>query len=222
MKTLKGIKSVFVGNAGRRFSLTNKQIISLFDYLFIANERIFMADLKEKYKKEVIPALQKELQISNVMAIPRLSKIVVNMGVKDAISDKKLIEKMTQVIAQITGQKARVNRAKKSIATFKLRQGDAIGISAILRGKRMFDFLDKLINVVLPRIKDFRGVKTTSFDGSGNYALGFSEYAVFPEIDLGTIDRMQGLEVIIVMSTKTREEGLALLKAFGMPFEKKS
>lgn len=181
---------------------------------------IDMANLQEKYKKEVIPQLQKDLNVSNVMALPRIVKIVVNMGVKDAISDKKLIDKMSKVMATITGQKARINKAKKSIATFKLRQGDPVGVSVTLRGSRMYNFLDKLISVVLPRIKDFRGVKVTSFDGKGNFALGFSEYAVFPEIDLGTVDRMQGLEIIVVMTAKTDEEGLALLKAFGMPFQK--
>lgn len=179
-----------------------------------------MADLQKKYKEELVKNLGKELSLSNVMAVPSVVKIVVNMGVKDATSDKKLIEKMSQVMAQITGQKARIARAKKSIATFKLRQGDPIGVTVTLRDKRMYAFLDKLISVVLPRIKDFRGVKSTSFDGRGNYALGFDEYAVFPEIDLGTVDRMQGVEVIIVTTAKTDKEGYALLNAFGMPFQK--
>ncbi len=179
-----------------------------------------MADLYKKYKEELISQLQKELGVTNVMAIPRLTKIVVNMGVKDATADKKLIDRMGQIVSQITGQKARVARAKKSIATFKLREGDPIGLTVTMRGKRMYSFMDKLISVVLPRIKDFRGVKATSFDGRGNYALGFNEYAVFPEIDLGSVERVQGLEVIIVMSAKTDAEGLALLKAFGMPFQK--
>jgi len=179
-----------------------------------------MADLHKKYKEELISQLQKELGVTNVMAIPRMTKIVVNMGVKDATADKKLIDRMGQIVSQITGQKARVARAKKSIATFKLREGDPIGLTVTMRGKRMYSFMDKLISVVLPRIKDFRGVKATSFDGRGNYALGFNEYAVFPEIDLGSVERVQGLEVIIVMSAKTDAEGLALLKAFGMPFQK--
>jgi len=179
-----------------------------------------MADLHKKYKEELISQLQKELGVTNVMAIPRMTKIVVNMGVKDATADKKLIDRMGQIVSQITGQKARVARAKKSIATFKLREGDPIGLTVTMRGKRMYSFMDKLISVVLPRIKDFRCVKATSFDGRGNYALGFNEYAVFPEIDLGSVERVQGLEVIIVMSAKTDAEGLALLKAFGMPFQK--
>lgn len=179
-----------------------------------------MANLYEKYKKEIVPELQKQLQIKNQMAVPQVKKIVVNMGVKDATSDKKLVDKMAQVVAQITGQKPKISRAKKSIATFKLRQGDPIGVTVTLRGKRMYEFLDKLISIVLPRLKDFRGISTESFDAHGNYALGFIEYAVFPEIDLGTVDRMQGLEVIIVSSSKNKEEGFGLLKAFGMPFKK--
>lgn len=179
-----------------------------------------MANLYEKYKKEIVPELQKQLQIKNQMAVPQVKKIVVNMGVKDATSDKKLVDKMAQVVAQITGQKPKISRAKKSIATFKLRQGDPIGVTVTLRGKRMHEFLDRLISIVLPRLKDFRGISTESFDAHGNYALGFIEYAVFPEIDLGTVDRMQGLEVIIVSSSKNKEEGFSLLKAFGMPFKK--
>lgn len=179
-----------------------------------------MSNLYEKYKKEIVPELQKQLQIKNQMAVPQVKKIVVNMGVKDATSDKKLVDKMAQVVAQITGQKPKISRAKKSIATFKLRQGDPIGVTVTLRGKRMYEFLDRLISIVLPRLKDFRGISTESFDAHGNYALGFIEYAVFPEIDLGTVDRMQGLEVIIVSSSKNKEEGFSLLKAFGMPFKK--
>lgn len=180
-----------------------------------------MADLFKKYSEVIIPQLQKDLTISNPMATPRLLKIVLNMGVKDAVSDKKLVDKMAQVMAQISGQKAKITRSKKSIATFKLREGDPIGVTVTLRGKRMYAFFDRLITVVLPRIKDFHGIKANSFDGRGNYALGFSEYSVFPEIDLGTVDRMQGLEIIIVTSAGTNEKGYALLKAFGMPFRKR-
>jgi large subunit ribosomal protein L5 len=179
-----------------------------------------MADLQKKYKEELIPQLQKELNIANRMAVPCLVKIVLNMGVKDAVSDKKLIERMAQVTAQISGQKPKITKAKKSIATFKLRQGDPIGITVTLRGKRMYQFFDRLINIVIPRIKDFHGLKTVSFDKNGNYALGFREYSVFPEIDIGTVDKIQGLEIIIVSTAKNKEQGLALLKAFGMPFKK--
>jgi large subunit ribosomal protein L5 len=180
-----------------------------------------MADLQKKLKEEVIPQLQKELKIANRMAIPRLVKIVLNMGVKDAISDKKLVTHMAEVMAQISGQKPKITKAKKSIATFKLRQGDPIGVTVTLRGKRMYHFFDRLVSIVIPRIKDFHGLKTVSFDKNGNYALGFREYSVFPEIDIGSVDKLQGLEIIIVSTAKDKEQGLALLKAFGMPFQKK-
>ena len=179
-----------------------------------------MVDLHKKYNEEIIANLEKQLNITNIMAVPRLQKIVVNMGIKDATSDKKLVEKMANVLGQITGQKPKIARAKKSIATFKLRQGDPIGVTVTLRGKRMYEFLERLINIVLPRIKDFRGVSRSSFDGRGNYALGFPEYAVFPEIDPNTVDRMQGLEMIFVTTGKDNTEGMALLEAFGMPFQK--
>lgn len=179
-----------------------------------------MTNIQEKYKKEIIGALQKELKIKNSMAVPKLQKIVINMGIKDAVGDKKLVERMGIVVGQISGQKPRVARAKKSIATFKLRQGDPIGVVVTLRGKRMYEFLNRLITVVLPRIKDFRGVSGNSFDGRGNYALGFSEYAVFPEIDPGSVERLQGFEIIFVTSAKNDEEGRALLKALGIPFKK--
>lgn len=179
-----------------------------------------MTQLQTKYNNELVKQLQNELNIDNVMAAPKLTKIVLNMGVKDAVGDKKLVEKMAVVMGQIAGQKPRIAKAKKSIATFKLREGDPIGVSVTLRGKRMYAFMEKLISIVLPRIKDFRGVKSTSFDGRGNYALGFREYAVFPEIDLANVDKMQGLEIIIVTSANKDEEAFALLKAFGMPFQK--
>lgn len=181
---------------------------------------ISMTDLQKKFREEFVVKLQKELNVTNSMAVPRLQKIVLNMGVKDATSDKKLIDRMAQVMTQISGQKPRIARARKSIATFKLREGDPIGITVTLRGKRMYAFLDRLVKIVLPRIRDFRGIKTGSFDGRGNYALGFSEYAVFPEIDSGTVDRIQGLEIIVVTSARTDEGGLALLKVLGMPFQK--
>ena len=178
------------------------------------------ASLQERYTKTIQAELQKNLKIKNPMATPKLTKIVVNMGVKDAVSDKKNIERASQALATITGQKPRVAKAKKSIASFKLRQGDPIGVMVTLRGKRMYDFMEKLITVVLPRIKDFHGVKRTSFDGQGNYTLGFSEYAVFPEIDPATVERVQGLEMVIVTNANTNEEGFALLEALGMPFVK--
>lgn len=179
-----------------------------------------MTALQENYTKTIQPKLQQDLKIKNPMATPRLEKIVVNMGVRDAVSDKKNIERAQEVMAIITGQKPRVARARKSIASFKLREGDPIGVMVTLRGQRMYDFFEKLVNVVLPRLKDFHGVKRTSFDGQGNYTLGFSEYAVFPEIDPATVERVQGLEMVFVTSGQNNQEGLALLEALGMPFEK--
>jgi large subunit ribosomal protein L5 len=179
-----------------------------------------MSQLQKKYKEEIVSQLQKNLDLKNPMSVPRISKIVVNMGVKDAVADKKNIEKMAAIMAQITGQKAKVTKAKKAIATFKLRIGDPIGLVVTLRGERMYDFFDKVVKIVLPRIKDFRGVKRTSFDKTGNYSLGLYEYSVFPEIDPGSVEKLQGMEVVIVTSAKNNQESLALLEAMGMPFTK--
>lgn len=179
-----------------------------------------MSTLEETFQKEIRSKLQGSLGIKNAMAVPKLEKIVVNMGVKDALSDKKNIEWGAVMLGQITGQKAKVTRAKKSIATFKLREGDAIGLVVTLRGKRMYDFFGKLVNVVLPRLKDFRGIRRGSFDKQGNYSLGFTEYTVFPEIDPGKIERVQGLEIVIVTTAKEKNHGFALLEALGMPFMK--
>ncbi len=181
-----------------------------------------MTDLQKKYKEEMIPELQKKLSLKNPMSVPRIAKIVVNMGVKDAVADKKNIEKMAAIMSQITGQKAKVTKAKKAIATFKLRIGDPIGLVVTLRGARMYDFFDKIVKVVLPRIKDFRGVKRTSFDKTGNYTLGLYEYSVFPEIDPGSVEKLQGMEIVIVTSAKTNQESLALLEQMGMPFTKEA
>lgn len=182
-----------------------------------------MSNLQDKFKKEMLLDLQKMLKIGNPMEIPKLSKIVVNAGVKNALSEKKNIERMSSVLSQITGQKPRVAKAKKAISSFKLREGDEIGLMVTLRGKMMYGFLEKLISVVLPRLRDFHGVKKESFDGQGNYALGLSEYTVFPEIDPGKVDISlagQGLEICIVTTAKDNKEGFALLKALGMPFQK--
>jgi large subunit ribosomal protein L5 len=179
-----------------------------------------MSNLQKTYNETLVAKLQKDLQIKNPMAVPKLTKIVVNMGVKDAISDKKNLERMAVAMGQITGQKAKITKAKKAIATFKLRQGDAIGLVVTLRGKRMYDFFERLVAIVLPRIKDFRGVKRTSFDGKGNYALGFHEYSTFPEIDPASVERLQGMEMIFTTTARDDKEGLALIEALGMPFKK--
>lgn len=179
-----------------------------------------MTTFEENFKKEQLPKLKEKLGIKNIFAVPHLSKILVNMGVKDAISDKKNMEKGASLMVKITGQKPKVTKAKKSISTFKLREGEEIGLVVTLRGKRMYDFFEKLTKIVLPRIRDFRGVRTTSFDGRGNYTLGFSESTVFPEIDPSTIDRIQGLEINIVTTAKDDKEGFELLSIMGMPFQK--
>lgn len=170
--------------------------------------------------KKAQELLQKELGIKNSMALPKLSKIVVNMGVRDALIDKKNIEKGMELMMEITGQKPKVTKAKKAIAGFKLRAGEPIGLMVTLRGKRMDGFFRKLVNVVFPRFKDFRGVSKKSFDGNGNYTLGLTETTVFPEIDPGKIDKIQGLEIVIVTTAKNNKEGLTLLSTLGMPFEK--
>lgn len=177
-------------------------------------------DLQTKYKEELSGKLKEELSIKNINAVPKLLKIVVNMGVKDALSDKNNLVKAQEIMAQITGQKPKITQARKSIATFKLREGDKIGLMVTLRGKRMYSFFEKLTKIVLPRLRDFRGVSLKSFDERGNYSLGFSEDTVFPEIDPGKLDRLQGLELTIVTSAKDKKEGEALLRALGMPFQK--
>lgn len=175
---------------------------------------------QDQYQKEVLKKLQEELKIKNIMAVPKLSKIVINMGVKNAVADKKNIEVATKIMELITGQKPKVTSAKKSIASFKLREGDKIGLVVTMRGNRMYDFYGKLVDVVLPRIKDFRGVKKDSFDTRGNYSVGISEFTVFPEVDPGKFDKVQGLQITIATTAKTKEEGVALLRALGMPFQK--
>jgi large subunit ribosomal protein L5 len=179
-----------------------------------------MNKLQEEFKKEIAKKLQAELGIKNTHAVPALSKVVLNMGVKDALADKKNIEKSSEILGQIAGQKPKIMKAKKSIAAFKLREGDQIGLMVTLRGKMMYDFYQKLVTIVFPRIRDFHGVSNKSFDGHGNYTLGFSENTVFPEIDPSKIDRIQGLEVSIVTTARDNKEGMALLKALGMPFRK--
>lgn len=176
--------------------------------------------LKEQYKGELGKKLQEKLKIKNPMALPHLEKIVVNMGVKDAVADKKNIEKMGSALSVITGQKPKVTKAKKAIATFKLRQGDPIGLVVTLRGNRMYGFFDRIVKIVLPRIKDFRGVSRKSFDGHGNYTLGLHEYSVFPEIDPASVEKMQGLEIIFVTTAGDNATGITLLESLGMPFTK--
>ncbi len=179
-----------------------------------------MPRLKDSYRKEVVPALIKELGYRNVMEVPRLEKIVVNVGVGEALQNAKALDHAVQDISTITGQRPIVTRAKKSIAGFKLREGMAIGVKTTQRGNRMYDFLDRLCNVALPRRRDFRGVSPDSFDGRGNYTLGLREQLVWPEIDYDSIDKVRGMEISIVTTAKTDEEGQHLLQLLGMPFSR--
>ncbi len=176
------------------------------------------ARLKEKYLKEIAPALRKEFGYSSPMAVPRLEKIVVNMGVGEATQNVKMLDGAAHQVGQITGQKPIITRAKKSIAAFKLRQNMPIGVCATLRGERMYEFLDRLVNIALPRVRDFRGVSTKSFDGRGNYTLGLRDQLIFPEIDYSKVEKAKGLNVTVVTTAKTDAEALALLRHLGMPF----
>ncbi len=174
--------------------------------------------LKEKYQTEVVPALMQEFQYRSVMQAPRLEKIVLNIGLGEAIQNSKALDAATADLAAIAGQKPVITRARKSIAAFKVRQGMPIGAMVTLRGARMWSFLDRLMNLVLPRLRDFRGVSRRSFDGRGNYSLGLREQIVFPEIDYDKVDKLRGLEVVIVTTAPDDEQGYALLKRLGMPF----
>ncbi len=174
--------------------------------------------LKEKYKKEIIPAMMKEFSYKNIMQAPKIQKVVLNVGLGEAIQNIKLLDAAQKELAMITGQKALVTKAKKSIATFKLRQGMPIGCKVTLRGDVMYEFLDRLISAALPRIRDFRGVSGKSFDGRGNYSLGIREQFIFPEIDYDKVEMVHGLDVIICTSAKTDKESKALLRYLGVPF----
>ena len=176
------------------------------------------ARLQEHYVKTVKPSLDKEFGYANSMATPRLEKIVVNMGVGEVVNDSKKIEAAAKQLAQITGQKPLLIGSKKSIATFKLRKGLKVGAKVTLRRARMYEFLDRLVNIALPRVRDFRGLSPKSFDGRGNYAMGLKEQIVFPEIDFDSIDEIRGMDIIIVTTAETDKEALALLKGFNMPF----
>jgi large subunit ribosomal protein L5 len=174
--------------------------------------------LKERYQKEVVPALVKEFNYTNANAVPRLRKIVVNMGLGEAIQNAKLLDSAAHELGQITGQKPVITRARKSIANFKLRKNMPIGALVTLRGDRMYEFFDRLTSVAMPRVRDFRGVSTRAFDGRGNYTLGLRDQLVFPEIDYSKVDKTKGMNITIVTDAKTDAEGLALLRNLGMPF----
>jgi len=177
-----------------------------------------MSRLKEKYKKEVVPALMKRFGYKNVMKVPRLEKIVINIGVGDAIGNVKLLDAAMADLSQITGQKAVIRRAKKSISNFKLKAGAAIACMVTLRKKRMYEFFDRLVNVAIPRVRDFRGSPPKSFDGRGNYTLGIKEQIIFPEVDYDKVEKIRGMNISIITTAMTDEEGFELLKALGLPF----
>jgi large subunit ribosomal protein L5 len=177
-----------------------------------------MARLLDRYQKEIVPALSQKLGRSNRLSLPRLQKIVVNMGVGKALQDKNRMEQAAEQLSQITGQKAQVTRARVAVSGFRLREGNEIGCRVTLRGRRMYEFLDRLISIALPRIRDFRGVNPKSFDGHGNYSLGLTEQGVFPEIDPDKMTFVQGMDVTFVTSTNSDDEARELLRGFGMPF----
>ncbi|MCC7307790.1 MAG: 50S ribosomal protein L5 [Acidobacteria bacterium] len=177
-----------------------------------------MARLREKYKNEIAPALAKEFDIKNPMAIPKIEKIVVNMGLGEASANAKILDVASDELKVVTGQKPVITKAKKSIAAFKLRQGMSIGTMVTLRGDRMYEFLDRLISIALPRVRDFRGISRKAFDGRGNYTLGVREQLIFPEIDFNKVDKTRGMNISIVTTAKTDEQARSLLKSMGMPF----
>jgi len=177
-----------------------------------------MARLMDKYSKEIVPQLQKKFSRTNVLSLPRLQKIVVNMGVGKALQDKNRMEQSAEHLTQITGQRSQITKAKIAVSGFRLREGNEIGCRVTLRGRRMYEFLDRLISIALPRIRDFRGINPKSFDGNGNYSLGLAEQAVFPEIDPDKVTFTQGMDVTFVTSTRNDDEARELLRAFGMPF----
>ena len=179
-----------------------------------------MNRLQEKYSKEIVPSLREKYNYKNIMETPKLDKIVVNMGVGDATSNSKLLEAAVNDLKIITGQQPVVTKAKKAIAGFKVRAGQAIGCKVTLRGDNMYNFLDKLISITLPRVRDFRGISPKSFDGRGNYTLGLNEQLIFSEIDYDNVVKVRGMDIVFVTTAKTNEEALDLLKGFGMPFKK--
>src|ERR1043165_5953583 len=178
--------------------------------------------LKEKYTKEVVPALRQKFQYKSIMQVPKIEKICINKGIGAAVADKKMIDVGVEEITTITGQKAVATRSKKDISNFKLRKDQAIGVKVTLRGNRMYEFLDRLVNVALPRVRDFKGVSDKGFDGRGNYTLGVKEQIIFPEISIEKVSKINGMDITFVTSAQTDEESYELLKAFGMPFVNKN
>jgi len=180
-----------------------------------------MPNLRERYKKEVVPALMQEFSFRNVMEVPRVKKVVVNIGMGEALDNAKALDAAVNDLQTVTGQKAMVTRAKKDISNFKLRAGKPIGVMVTLRGERMWSFLDRLMNVAMPRVRDFRGIPAKGFDGRGNYTMGLREQLVFPEIEYDKIDKLRGMEITVVTSANSDEHGRRLLTLLGMPFQQK-
>ncbi len=181
----------------------------------------YVPRLKTKYQQEVVPALMQQFSYSSVMQVPRLSKICINQGIGDATGDKKMVENAANELSTITGQKAVSTKARISVSNFKLREGMPIGVRVTLRGERMYEFLDRLISIALPRVRDFRGVNDKSFDGRGNYTIGVTEQIIFPEIDIDKVSKIMGMDITFVTTAQTDAEAFALLKEIGMPFVKK-
>ncbi|MDO4942793.1 MAG: 50S ribosomal protein L5 [Lachnospiraceae bacterium] len=179
-----------------------------------------MSRLKEKYTNEIVPAMNKKFGYKNIMQVPKLDKIVINMGVGEAKENAKVLDAAVKDLETISGQKAVITKAKKSVANFKLREGQSIGCKVTLRGERMYEFADRLINLALPRVRDFRGVNPNAFDGRGNYALGIKEQLIFPEIEYDKVDKVRGMDIIFVTTAHTDEEARELLTLFGMPYKK--
>lgn len=192
---------------------------SSFDIPAFVTDRVMPPRLLERYEKQVLPSLKDRFGRQNLLSLPRLEKIVINMGVGSAISEKKHLEEAVSALTQISGQKPSITRSRKSIANFKLREGMEIGVKVTLRGARMYEFLDRLISVALPRVRDFRGLSPTAFDGHGNYSLGLSEQLVFPEINPDKYSRVQGMNITFVTSTDSNDEARELLRGFGLPFK---
>ena len=187
-----------------------------------SNFDIPVSRLAESYKEKVVPALMERFQYKNIMMVPKLTKISINIGVGEAASEPKLLETAMQELAQITGQKPQIRKARKAISNFKLREGQPIGCRVTLRKKYMYEFLDRFVTLAVPRIRDFRGLSNTSFDGRGNYTLGIREQIIFPEIDIDKVPRIQGMDISFVTTARTDEEAFALLSDLGMPFKKKN
>jgi large subunit ribosomal protein L5 len=183
-----------------------------------ATADVYVARLKDRYERDIRPQLMADLDLDSIMQVPRITKITLNMGVGDAKTDAKAMDAAIEELSTIAGQRAQVRRARKSIASFKLREGMAVGARVTLRGERMYEFLDRLVSVALPRIRDFRGLNPGSFDGRGNYSLGVREQIIFPEIDYDNVGSVRGLDIAITTSAETDDQALALLRAFGLPF----